>query len=282
MSGRRMRECLLVLLVGLFSASLLPAQNGTGSIVGHVKDQVGASVVGARVSVTNLDTHDVRAATTNEAGDYTIPVLQPGHYEVEVTDNGFKSEKTSGIVLAVDQTIRVETSLTVGTATESVAVDAQAVALDTDSAAVGQLIGSQQIEELPLNGRNFQDLMLLAPGAVNNPGGEQTQYRIQVSGTNLSSVSVGGSRGSSEGYTVDGTSILDFGYDDPMFNPSLEDIGEFDLLTKGYSAAYGYSMNQINITSKSGTNSLHGSVFEFLRNNYVDAYPHGANYQLAP
>jgi len=281
MSGRRMRECLLVLLVGLFSASLLPAQNGTGSIVGHVKDQVGASVVGARVSVTNLDTHDVRAATTNEAGDYTIPVLQPGHYEVEVTDNGFKSEKTSGIVLAVDQTIRVETSLTVGTATESVAVDAQAVALDTDSAAVGQLIGSQLIEELPLNGRNFQDLMLLAPGAVNNPGGEQTQYRISISGTNLSSVSVGGSRGSSEGYTVDGTSILDFGYDDPMFSPSLEDIAEFDLLTKGYSAAYGYSMNQINITSKSGTNSLHGSAFEFLRNSYVDAYPHGANYQLA-
>jgi hypothetical protein len=121
MSGKRMRECLLVLLAGLFSASLLPAQNATGSIVGHVKDQVGASVAGAQVSVTNLDTHDARAATTNEAGDYTIPVLQPGHYEVEVTDNGFKSEKTSGIVLAVDQTIRVETSLTVGTATESVA-----------------------------------------------------------------------------------------------------------------------------------------------------------------
>ena len=100
--------------------------------------------------------------------------MQPGHYQVEVTEKGFKSEKTSGIVLAVDQTIRVETSLTVGTATESIAVNAQAVALDTDSAAVGQLIGSQLIEALPLNGRNFQDLMLLAPGAVNNPGGEQT------------------------------------------------------------------------------------------------------------
>jgi hypothetical protein len=86
----------------------------------------------------------------------------------------------------------------------------------------------------------------------------------------------------SEGYTVDGTSILDFGYDDPMFAPSLDDVAEFDLLTKSYSAAYGYSMNQINITSKSGTNNYHGSAFEFLRNNYVDAYPHGANYQLAP
>ena len=122
--------------------------------------------------------------------------------------------------------------------------------------------------------------MLLAPGAVNNPGGEQTAYRISISGTNLSSVSVGGSRGSSEGYTVDGTSILDFGYDDAMFSPSLDDIAEFDLLTKSYSAAYGYSMNQINITSKSGTNTFHGSAFEYLRNSYVDAFSHGANYQL--
>ena len=275
MSARKISIFLCTAVLVLFSGRAI-AQNATGSIVGHVKDQVGASVVGAQVVVTNLDTHDARAATTNEAGDYTIPVLQPGHYEVEVTENGFKSEKTSGIVLAVDQTIRVETSLTVGTATESIAVNAQAVALDTDSAAVGQLIGSQLIQELPLNGRNFQDLMLLAPGAVNNPGGEQTAYRISISGTGISSVSVGGSRGSSEGYTVDGTSILDFGYDDPMYSPSLDSIAEFDLLTKGYSAAYGYSMNQINITSKSGTNNYHGSVFEFLRNNYVDAQPHGA------
>ena len=200
--------------VGLFSASLLQAQNASGSIVGHVKDSTGAAVVAAQVSVTNLDTHDVRTVSTNEAGDYTIPVLQPGHYQVEVTDKGFKSEKTSGIVLDVDQTVRVETSLTVGSATESISVNAQAVALDTDSASVGQLIGSQQISVLPLDGRNFQDLMLLAPGAVNNPGGEQTPYRISISGTDISSVSLGGSRGSSEGYTVDGTSILDFGYDD--------------------------------------------------------------------
>ena len=118
--------------------------------------------------------------------------------------------------------------------------------------------------------------MLLAPGAVNNPGGEQSQYRITHQRHRHQCISVGGSRGSSEGYTVDGTSIVDFGYQDPMFSPSLDDIAEYDLLTKGYSAAYGYSMNQINITSKSGTNSLHGSAFEFLRNNYVDAQPHGA------
>ena len=286
MSGRRMRDCLRNRTIGVLTVSLilaagrLTAQNASGSIVGHVKDQAGSVIVAARVSVTNVDTHDVRTVSTNEAGDYTVPALQPGHYQIDVAGKGFKSEKQSGIVLDVDQTVRVETTLTVGSSTETISVNATALALDTDTASVGEVIGSQQIAELPLNGRNFQDLMLLAPGAVNNPGGEQTQYRISISGTNLSSVSLGGSRGSSEGYTVDGTSILDFGYDDAMFSPSLDDIAEFDLLTKSYSAAYGYSMNQINITSKSGTNSYHGSAFEYLRNNYVDAYPHGANYQL--
>ena len=269
-------KALLCTAVLVFFSGRAIAQNASGSIVGHVKDPQGAAVVGAQVSVTNLDTHDVRTVTTNETGDYTIPVLQPGHYQIDVTDNGFKSEKQSGILLNVDQTVRVETTLNVGSSTETISVNATALTMDTDTASVGQVIGSQQIAELPLNGRNFQDLMLLAPGAVNNPGGEQSQYRISISGTGISSVSLGGSRGSSDGYTVDGTSILDFGYDDPMYTPSLDDIAEFDVLTKGYSAAYGYSMNQVNITSKSGTNSYHGSVFEFLRNNYVDAQPHGA------
>jgi len=280
MSLRKMPKFLCTTLLALFVGRAI-AQNASGTIVGHVKDPSGAAVVAAQVSVTNVDTHDVRTVSTNGEGDYTVPVLQPGHYEIDVTDKGFKSEKQSGIVLNVDQTVRVETTLTVGSATETVSISSQALTLDTDSAAVGQLIGSEQISELPLNGRNFQDLMLLAPGAVNNPGGEQTQYRISISGTNLSSVSVGGARGSSLGYTVDGTSILEFGYDDPMYSPSLDDIAEFDLLSKSYSAAYGYSMNQINITSKSGTNNYHGSAFEYLRNNYVDAFPHGANYQLA-
>jgi len=254
------------------------AQNASGSIVGHVSDTFGAAVIGAQVSVMNVDTHDVRTVSTNQAGDYTVPVLQPGHYQVEVREKGFESEMHTGIVLDVDQTVRINTALTVGSSTQSVTVNATALSLDTDSAAVGQTISGEEISQLPLNGRNFQDLMLLAPGAVNNAGGEQTSYRIDISGTGISSVSLGGSRGSSEGYTVDGTSILDIGYDTPMFPPSLDDIAEFDLLTKSYSAQYGYSMNQINLISKSGTNNYHGSLFEFLRNNAVDALPHGANY----
>jgi hypothetical protein len=275
MSGRRMRLCLLVLLVGLFGANLMQAQNATGTIVGHVKDANGAAVAKASVILTDVDTQEVRTLTTNGVGDYTVPLLKPGNYRVTVSAAGFKKETTSGIVLNVDQTARIETALLVGGITETLTVAAGALSLDTDTAAVGQLISSQQITELPLNGRNFQDLMFLSPGAVNNPGGGQSSSRLTISGSGVSAVSLGGSRGSSNGYTVDGTTILDIGNDTPAFGLSLEDVAEFNELTKSYSAAYGYSMNQINLVSKSGTNNYHGSAFEFLRNSTVDAPFHG-------
>jgi len=281
MSARAMRQCvrnrtitvwaiLLVLAVGR-----LTAQNATGTLVGHVKDPNGAAVAAAQVSVTNMDTRDVRTTSTNDTGDYTVPVLRPGRYRLNVTAKGFKGESEGGIALNVDQTIRIETALTIGTAAESVIVDAAAVALDTDSSSVGDLIGGEQVSELPLNGRNFQDLMFLSSGAVNDGGGDVAGYRLSVSGTGVSNVSVGGSRGASNGWTLDGTSIFDTGYGSVMFPLSLDDLAEYDLLSKSYSAAYGYSMNQVNLTSKSGTNSFHGSAFEYLRNTAVDAYKHG-------
>ena len=165
--------------------------------------------------------------------------------------------------------------MSVGETSETLTVTADALSLDTEDGAVGQLITGAQIAELPLNGRNFQDLMFLSPGAVNNPGGNQSAGRLTISGSGTSAVSLGGSRGASEGYTVDGTSIEDVGFGTPGFGPSLDDIAEFNELTKSYSAAYGFSLNQINITSKSGTNNFHGTAFEFLRNSAVDAPFHG-------
>lgn len=251
------------------------AQNTSGSLVGHVKDPSGAAVAGAKVTVTNTGTREIRAESTNGVGDFTLPLLNPGAYELAVSAAGFKTETERGIVLNVDQTVRADISLTVGSASDSVTVTADALTLDSDTATVGELVSSKDIDQLPLYGRNFQDLMFLSPGAVNQPGGEQSQYRVSISGTGISSVSIGGSRGSSEGYTVDGTTILDIGYDTPAYGPSLDDIAEFNELSKSYSAAFGYSMNQINLVSKSGTNRYHGTVFEYLRNNYVDAIAHG-------
>ena len=261
-----------ILLLGLPAL----AQNTAGTIVGHVSDPTGAAVPDARVVVTNVDTKDTRSGSTNANGDFAFPLLKPGNYEVQVTRSGFKSFTDNSLVLNVDQTVRADATLTVGSTTETVNVNTTALALDTDTSSLNQVINSKQILDLPLNGRNFQDLLFLTPGAVNEPGGEQSSYRIIISGDNASSISLGGARGSSNGYTLDGTTILDIGYDTPAFAPSLDSIDEFKAQTKGYSAAYGYSAAQVNLSSKAGTNDYHGTVFEFIRNNAVDATPHGS------
>ena len=274
LNTRKLQQIAAIIALGVL-AIVAKAQNTSGTLVGRVTDPNGAAVVGAKVTVTNVATHEIRTATTNGVGDYTVSLLNPGTYDLAVSAAGFKSVTENGVALNVDQTVRTNISLVIGSASATVTVIADALALDTDDASVGELIDSKDIDDLPLYGRNFQDLMFLSPGAVNNPGGEQSTYRITISGTGISSVSIGGSRGSSEGYTVDGTTILDIGYDTPAFGPSLDDIGQFNELTKSYSAAYGYSLNQINVVSKSGTNNYHGSAFEYLRNNYVDAIAHG-------
>lgn len=254
-----------LLLTATFGLSSALAQNTTGTIVGHVTDTTGASVASAQVIVTNVGTSQSRSVTTTANGDFTVPLLGPGSYKVEVSEAGFTKVTTSGIVLQVGQTVRADSVMKVGGVNESVSISASTVTLDTDSAAVGQLVSEKQITELPLNGRYFTDLIFLAPGAVQTTG-EQSN-RIESG----NAISVGGGRSSSNGYTLDGTSIMDVKFDTPAFNPSLDMVQEFKLQTKTYSAAYGYSVNQITMSSKSGTNTVHGSVFEYLRNNYMDA-----------
>ncbi len=258
----------LALLAVMGTAPAILAQNTSGTIVGHVVDASGAIVPKATVTITNQETGETRELSTSDSGDFTAPLLKPGVYRVNVTQNGFQSATTSNITLQVDQTVRADSTLKVGGTSEIVSVSAAAVTLDTDSAAVGTVVSERQITQLPLNGRNFTDLIFLAPGAVQTTG-EQSN---RVNSGNA--ISVGGARTSSNGYTLDGTSIMDIKFNTPAFNLSLDAIQEFKLQTKTYSAAYGYSVNQITLSSKSGTNLLHGSVFEFLRNDYLDAKPY--------
>jgi hypothetical protein len=273
----RISQFLGIIPLVLLTISLL-GQNTTGSIVGHIKDPSGAVIVGGKVSVMEMNTRDSRSVTTNQNGDYTVPLLKPGHYSVTIEANGFKSETQSGISLDVDQIVRADLSLSVGATSESVTIKADTVTLDTDTASVGEVLGGKMIEDLPLNGRNFQDLLLNTPGVVSAAygAGEQGSQRIFVSGNTMNSIGVEGGRGGSNGYTMDGTSIIDVGEQTPAFQPSLDDIAEFKLQTKTYSAAYGFNANQINMSSKAGTNEYHGTIFEYLRNNAVDAKPFGA------
>jgi hypothetical protein len=257
---------LLICACLLLNAHAVLGQNTTGSITGRLTDPTGAVIAGAKVTVRNLGTGEIRTLTTDASGDFTATLLLPGHYSVTAEHTGFKTWIQNDITLEVDQTVRSDLHLDVGSATQKVEVTANALTLDTDTPAVAQTINEKQVSELPLNGRSFVSLLFLEPGAVQT-GGEQSTYRYAAG----DAISIGGGISASNAYTLDGTMITDTGYATPAFDISIDAIQEFKEQTKNYSAEYGFGANQVNLSTKSGTNSLHGSAFEFIRNTAVDA-----------
>ena len=242
------------------------AQNTTGSITGRLTDQSGAVVGGASITVTNTGTGANRTLSTDSSGDFTATLLLPGTYTVGASMTGFKTEIRNGITLQVDQVVRVDMRLELGQASDKVEVNANALSLDTDSASIGQVIDRKQVNDLPLNGRNFTTLLFLDPAAVTT-GGEQSTYRYGVG----DAISIGGGISASNSFLLDGTTITDTAYDTPAFAISVDAIEEFKAQQKNYSAEYGFGANQVNLSTRSGTNALHGSAFEFIRNTAVDA-----------
>jgi hypothetical protein len=260
------RNLLLSLLV-VSTAGLLFAQGGAnGTILGTVTDNSGAVVANASVDVTNLATDVSNHTVTGSSGDYTVPYLKPGTYRVTVQAPGFQKSVVDNIGLVVAQQARVDVTVKPGQVNESIEVQAAAVALDTDSSAVSQLISQKQVEQLPLNGRNFLNLLFVGAGAVQTTG-EQGQMR-QGEGN---AISINGGRPTSNNYTLDGLVNTDTALNTPAVILSQDAIQEFKVQSETYSAEYGFSANQINILSKGGTNQLHGTVFEFLRNDAFDS-----------
>ena len=245
------------------------AQAGaTGTILGTVTDSMGAVIPNAKVTVTNTQTGSVVNMVTSSSGDFNATSLNPGTYSVSAEVAGFQKSVTDAFPLAVDQKARVNLALKAGAVTETMQVTTQTLSLDTDSSAIGQLVSQKQVEELPLNGRNFMQLLLLGAGAV-TVGGEQGTMR-QGAGN---AVSINGARPESNNYTLDGLINTDTALVTPAVILSQDAIQEFKVQSGNYSAEYGFSANQINIISKGGTNSIHGAVFEFVRNNAFDAKP---------
>ena len=254
------------LSIVLSLASTLHAQSATGQITGTVKDATGAVVAGVPITVSSQLTGITRTTKTNDAGGYSFPLLPVSVYSVTADQKGFRAAKRSDINLSVDQVIRLDLDLQVGEVTETVDVKASAVTIDTESAAVGQVVSQKQVTELPLNGRNFLQLLFLGAGAVETSG-EQGGMR-QGAGN---AISINGARPTSNNYLLDGTSNTDTALGTPAAILSVDAIQEFKEQTTTYSAEYGFSANQVNIISKTGTNDLHGAVFWFLRNDALDA-----------
>jgi hypothetical protein len=265
-AGFRLGLLSILLLSICLSATLSWAQGAVGTIVGRVSDSSGALIPGAAVVVTNVATNVAVKTKTTSSGDFTVPYLNPAVYRVTVEAHGFKKADEENITLAVDQTMRADVVLHPGEVSETVTVNSTGVALDTETSAVGEVITEKQILDLPMQDRSFNSLLLLAPGVTTTVtnGGLAVDLPGEVS-------DVSGTRAASSLYLIDGMTNSDPYFTPPVVRLSLDAIQEFKEQTSGYSAQFGGAAGQINMLTKSGTNSLHGTVFEFIRNDAFDA-----------
>jgi outer membrane receptor protein involved in Fe transport len=251
---------------------LLNGQDVTAGITGIVKDSSGGVVPTAKITATNAGTQAHYNAVADQTGAYTFRALPVGTYNLQADVAGFKRFEAKGVRLQVNEVARVDMALEVGTATETVSVAAQAVSVDTSSPTLQTVVDQKRIEELPLNGRNATQLMRLVAGVVSDPRADVT------SGTTypgVTPVSVNGSRANSTNYVLDGAQNNDHYTNAPNPMPNPDALQEFSVQTNNFSAEFGrQSGGVVNAITKSGTNDLHGSAFEFVRNNALNA----ANY----
>lgn len=247
-----------------------------GQVTGVVTDPGGSVVVGATVTVTNSQTNVARTTTTNSAGNYAFPALQPGVYNVKAEMHGFQREVREAVELQVEQIARIDFHLQIGAVTEVVEVTGGAPLLTTESATVGTVIDNKRIVELPLNGRSFTQLIALSPNVaanfVNNGGQAATR---QGGDRAAQEISVGGSRREYMNFTLDGVQNTDPNFNTYALLPSIDALQEFKVATGVYPAEFGHLAAQVNVSTASGTNEYHGTVFDFVRNNAFDARPYG-------
>src|ERR1700682_5149912 len=254
---------------------LLASQVGSGqtfaSIDGETRDSSGAIVTGVTVSVTNNGTNAVRSAVTNDAGVYSFPSLAPGAYTLRAEKPGFKTVVRNQVELQVQQAARVDFELQVGQVSESIEVRSDAPLLATDDATVGTVIENKRIVELPLNGRNYLQLVSLAPNVSTGFSG-QGQATARQGGIRAGqTISVGGQRINFNHYTLDGVENTDPNFNTFVILASIDALQEFKVQTGVYPAEFGREATQINVLTKSGTNQYHGTLFEFFRNDKLDA-----------
>ena len=247
------------------------AQVATGSIVGTVVDASGQIVPGAQVTVREVNRNTTTALTSDAVGVYTAPFLVPGTYEVSVELQGFKSWVRRGIVLQVNDRLRIDAKLEVGTVTESTTVTAESPLVRTDSSEVGTVIEEMAVKELPLNGRNFATLVYLAPGITPGQAGENLSGASTFNPRGASNFNALGSQANSNAWLVDGIDNNEFTFNTVIVAPSVEQVREFKVLTGVFSAEFGRGAGVVSVSTKSGTNKLHGTGYEFLRNDAFDA-----------
>jgi hypothetical protein len=267
-----LRSLVFIVIALGFAPGVVRAQAVSGTILGSVQDSSGAAVPGAAVIIVNAETGLSRAAVTDSAGEYVVPSLPPGMYNASAEMKGFKKVSISGIRLNVDQKARVDLKLEVGDVTESIQVQGTVALVQSDSSELGATVNESAIKELPLNGRDFVQLTRLIPGVTrgvpgsNNDGASNEGWRMS------STIVANGMRTRDNNFLLDGIDNNELNLNTVIIFPSVDAIEEFKVQTSTYSAEFGRANGGVvNIQIKSGTNTFHGSGFEFLRNDKLDA-----------
>jgi hypothetical protein len=264
--GRSIRVVLVMSAMLIFAIGQSRAAGPTGKIVGTVTAS-GAAVPGAKVSITNQDTNEVRSGTSDDSGNFTFPVLPVGNYTVKIESTGFQTYEQKNVILQVDQNITVSAELQVGATTQVVEVSGVQPTIDLVDATVSRVVGQQRIADPPLNGRDALQLQYIMPGVSydnNNVSHGQGQHEGTV---------VNGNRPGSNYYLLDGVDSTDSYLSTAPVFPAPDALQEFDIQTSNFTAQYGRSSGGlVNVATRSGANKFHGGAFEFFRNTVLDAH----------
>jgi len=259
------------LLLSILSAASLRA-DVTGSILGVVRDPTGGVMAGVAITATNVDTNAIRSARSDASGEYRILALPVGRYNVEAAIAGFQKFITSGVELTVNDQRRVDITLQVGAVEQKVEVAAEAMAIETTATQLGQVIEQKKLISLPLNGRSYIDLLGLQAGVAPTTSGSISQDRPVSGGLSAGNISVNGQRETANAFLVNGGDVSEGRNLGTAVIPNLDSIAEFRLITNSFDAEYGkFSGAVMNAVTKSGANGLHGTAFEFVRNDKLDA-----------
>jgi Carboxypeptidase regulatory-like domain len=252
----------------LFALPLL-AQNA--SLVGTVKDQQGGVIPNVAIALTSTNTGVTQTISSDGSGNFEFPAVRPDTYKMKAEQKGFQTYTQTGIALAVDERRRLDIVMQVGDTNTVVNVEAHTVGVSTESSTLGSVVENKKIVEMPLNGRFFLDLALLQTGTV-VPSTNNRTFLAAPSGIGISGINASGTREDSTNYVVDGQNLSDMVQNQITFQPNIDMIQEFKVQTNAFSAEYGRNAGiVINGVSKSGTNGLHGTAYEFVRNDHFDA-----------
>ena len=256
--------------LALFAVSIASAQQSSGTISGTVSDQAGGVVPGAQVEVRNTGTNAVFATSSNESGLYVAPGMAVGEYEIAVESDGFRRTVRSGVTLQVGQNAEINVMLEIGQVTEVVEVVGEAPLVDTGGATIGEVIERKRVSDLPINGRGALALTMLTAGVISNAGPTNSGFGDR--GIQLSSISINGSPNSMNAQMLDGNNNI-LSYVGEVGVPiAVDSVEEFKVQSGTMSSEFGFTAGgAVNLVTRSGTNQIHGTAYEFLRNDAVDA-----------